>query len=144
LARLDRASIYLLIAGTYTPFVLLALRGSPRATVMWVIWAGAVAGVLASTVRAHSSPWMSTSLCVVLGWIGGFVLPELLHGAGVAAVVLAIIGGALYSLGGMVYATRRPDPAPRIFGFHEVFHTLTIAAFATQYVAVSLVIYPLG
>jgi hemolysin III len=141
LRRLDHASIYLLIAGTYTPFALLALGGDARTAVMWAVWGGASVGVLAAVLCAHGPRWISTSLCILLGWVAAFVMPELLRGAGVAAVVLAIVGGGLYSLGGLVYATRRPDPAPRVFGFHEVFHALTIAAFATQYVAVSLVVY---
>ena len=144
LARADRATIYLLIAGTYTPFALLALRGDPRTAVLCTIWAGASIGVLASALWARAPRWLATALCIPLGWIAVFVLPELVHGAGVAAVVLAIVGGALYSLGGLVYATRRPDPAPRVFGFHEVFHALTVAAFCAQYVAVSLVVYPAG
>jgi len=144
LRRLDHASIYLLIAGTYTPFALLALSGDARAAVMWAIWVGASVGVLASVLWTHAPRWVSTSLCILLGWIAVFVLPELLRGAGAAAVALAIAGGALYSLGGLVYAARRPDPAPRVFGFHEVFHALTIAAFVTQYVAVSLVVYLAG
>jgi len=144
LARLDHANIYLLIAGTYTPFALLALSGDTRAAVMWAIWGGASVGILASVLWAHPPPWLSTSFCILLGWIAVFVLPELLRGAGVAAVSLAIAGGALYSLGGLVYAARHPDPAPRVFGFHEVFHAFTIAAFVTQYVAVSLVVYRAG
>jgi hemolysin III len=141
LGRVDRAAIYLLIAGTYTPFALLALHGDPRAAVLWTVWAGASAGIVASVLWARAPRWLSTALCIPLGWIAVFVLPGLVRGAGVTAVVLAIVGGALYSLGGLVYAARRPDPAPRVFGFHEVFHALTIAAFGAQYVAVSLVVY---
>jgi hemolysin III len=141
LARVDRATIYLLIAGTYTPFALLALRGNPRAAVLWVVWGGAWAGMIASVAWGHPPRWLSTALCIPLGWMALFVLPDLVRGAGTAAVALAIAGGALYSLGGLVYAARRPDPAPRVFGFHEVFHALTIAAFGAQYVAVSLVVY---
>jgi hemolysin III len=141
LRRLDHASIYLLIAGTYTPFALLALQGGARQAVLAAVWGGASVGALASVLWARAPRWVSTSLCVALGWIAAFVLPQLVRGAGVAAVVLAIVGGALYSVGGLVYAVRYPDPAPRVFGFHEVFHSLTVAAFATQYVAVSLVVY---
>jgi len=141
LARLDRATIYLLIAGTYTPFALLALDGHPRAAVLAGVWGGACAGVAATVIWRHPPPWLFTALCIALGWIGAFVLPELVRGAGVGAVVLVIVGGALYSLGGLVYATRRPDPAPRVFGFHEVFHALTIVAFGAQYVAVALVVH---
>jgi hemolysin III len=144
LARVDRSTIFVLIAATYTPFALLALRGDPQMGLLGVVWGGASAGVLASVLWGHPPRWVFTSLCVLLGWVGAFFLPELLRGAGVAAVVLVVVGGGLYSLGGLVYAARRPNPAPRVFGFHEVFHALTIAAFATQYVAVSLVVYLAG
>jgi hemolysin III len=141
LKRLDHANIYLIIAGTYTPFALLALGGGAQAAILWCVWGGAVAGMLFNLAWLHATRWLTTPLYLLLGWAAVFAMPELLRGAGVAAVVLAIVGGALYSAGGVVYATRRPDPLPRVFGFHEVFHALTIAAFATQYVAVSLVVY---
>lgn len=144
LKRLDHAGIYLIIAGTYTPFAVLALNGRMRAAILWAVWGGAAAGVAMHLVWVRPPAWVTTPLYVGLGWIAAFAIPELLAGAGVAAVVLAIVGGALYTAGGVVYATRRPDPAPTVFGYHEVFHALTLAAFATQYVAVSMVVYGAG
>jgi hemolysin III len=141
LKRLDHCNIYLMIAGTYTPFVALALTGTTRAALLWCVWGGAAAGVALHLAWAEPPVWLTTPLYIGLGWIVALAIPELLRGAGVAAVVLAIVGGGLYTAGGVVYATRRPDPFPAVFGFHEVFHLLTVAAFATQYVAVSLVVY---
>lgn len=141
LRRLDHSLIYLVIAGTYTPVAVLALEGGAREAVLWTVWVGALAGAISRVLWVCAPRWVHVPLYVVLGWMAALVLPELLRGAGVAAVVLVIVGGALYTLGGLVYALGRPDPAPRVFGFHEVFHALTIAAFATQYVAISLVTY---
>ncbi|HSJ73951.1 MAG TPA: hemolysin III family protein [Miltoncostaeaceae bacterium] len=144
LKRLDHGNIYLIIAGTYTPFAVLALSGPLRATILWAVWGGAAAGVAMHLFWVRPPVWLTTPLYVGLGWIPAFAIPDLLTGAGVAAVVLAIVGGGLYTAGGLVYAARWPDPAPSVFGYHEVFHTLTIAAFATQYVAVSMVVYGAG
>jgi hemolysin III len=144
LKRLDGAGIYLIIAGTYTPFAVLALEGPMQAAILWTVWGGAAAGAALHLLWVRPPVWLTTPLYVGLGWIAAVAIPELLAGAGVAAVVLAIVGGALYTAGGVVYATRRPDPAPAVFGYHEVFHALTIAAFTTQYVAVSMVVYGAG
>jgi hemolysin III len=141
LKRLDHANIYLIIAGTYTPMTLLCLQGAWRVTVLVVIWGGALAGVLFRVLWVHAPRWLYTALYVALGWVAVFGLPQFLHGAGLAAFVLIIVGGLLYSLGGLVYGLRRPNPSPRWFGFHEIFHALTVAAFMAQYVAVSLVTY---
>jgi hemolysin III len=144
LKRLDGAGIYLIIAGTYTPFAVLALEGPMQAAILWTVWGGAAAGAALHLLWVRPPVWLTTPLYVGLGWIAAVAIPELMAGAGIAAVVLAIVGGALYTAGGVVYATRRPDPAPAVFGYHEVFHALTIAAFTTQYVAVSMVVYGAG
>jgi hemolysin III len=144
LRRVDHANIYLIIAGTYTPFAVLALDGMTRVTVLAVIWTGALAGVIFRTTWLGAPRLLYTSLYIGLGWVAVFVMPQFVAGAGVAATVLVIVGGALYSAGGVVYALRRPDPSPRWFGFHEVFHACTLAAYIAQYVAVSLVVYRAG
>jgi hemolysin III len=145
LARLDHVSILLMIAGTYTPLVVLALRGRIRLAVLAVIWGGAAAGILARLIwRPIWRPaprWLITSLFIALGWVALFVLPQLLRGAGALVLALILAGGIMYSLGAVVYARKRPDPSPRWFGFHEVFHAATILAYLTQYAAVSLVVY---
>ena len=144
LKRLDHANIYLIIAGTYTPFAILSLTGAAQLAVLTVVWTGALAGVVFRFGWITAPRWLYTSLYVLLGWIAVFVIPQLLHGAGAAAFTLIVIGGALYTAGGIVYALRKPDPFPRSFGFHEVFHALTIAAYTSQYIAVSLVTYRLA
>jgi hemolysin III len=148
LARLDHVSILLMIAGTYTPLVVLGLRGWTRVSVLAVIWGGAVAGIVARLIwRTTWRPaprWLITSLFAALGWVALFVLPQLLRGAGALVLALILAGGLLYSLGAVVYARKRPDPSPRWFGFHEVFHAATILAYLTQYAAVSLVVYRLA
>lgn len=141
LRRIDHANIYLIIAGTYTPFALLALDGAARAAVLGTVWTGAVAGVLFRVLWIDAPRMLYTGLYLALGWTAVFVLPQLLEGAGVVAVALVAVGGVLYSVGGVVYGVRRPDPSPRWFGYHEVFHALTLAAYAAQYAAVSIVVY---
>ncbi len=141
LRRFDHANIYLIIAGTYTPFALLALHGAARTAVLSVIWIGAAAGVLFRILWVGAPRWLYTALYVGLGWVAAAFMPQLLDGAGVAALVLVCVGGLLYSMGGLVYGLRRPDPSPRWFGFHEVFHAFTVAAYVAQYIAVSFVVY---
>ena len=145
LARLDHMSILLLIAGTYTPLAALALRDWTRLTVLAVIWAGAAGGILAQLIwRPGWRPaprWLSTSLFIALGWVAVFVLPQVLRTAGALVLALILAGGIMYSLGAVVYARKRPNPSPRWFGFHEVFHAATILAYLTQYAGVSLIVY---
>jgi hemolysin III len=145
LGRLDHMSILLLIAGTYTPLAALALRGWARLTVLAVIWAGAAGGIVAKLIwRPTWRPaprWLSTSLFIALGWVALFVLPQLLRTAGALVLALILAGGIMYSLGAVIYARKRPNPSPRWFGFHEVFHAATILAYLSQYAAVSLIVY---
>jgi len=145
LARLDHVSILLMIAGTYTPLAVLALGGWTRLCVLAFIWGVTVTGMLARLIwRTAWRPaprWLITSLFIALGWVAMSVLPQLLRGAGVLVLALILAGGIMYSLGALVYSRKRPDPSPRWFGFHEVFHAATILAYVTQYAAVSLVVY---
>ncbi|MFD9940615.1 hemolysin III family protein [Nonomuraea sp. NPDC059023] len=141
LRRFDHANIYLIIAGTYTPFALLALSGAARIAVVSVIWGGALMGVLFRVFWMGAPRWLYTVLYLALGWAAIFVMPQLLEGAGLAAVVLVAVGGVFYSAGAIVYGLRRPDPSPAWFGFHEVFHAFTLAAYLVQYIAVSIVVY---
>ena len=138
LRRLDHSLIYVLVAGTYTPFALLVLAPALGWTILGVVWAGALAGVLVSLVWIDAPRWLSAVLYVALGWVAIVVLPQLWDRAGVMAVALLATGGVLYTLGAVVYARRRPDPSPRVFGYHEVFHVLVIAAAAVQFAAVAL------
>ena len=150
LRRFDHSNIFVLIAGSYTPFSLLLLHGTQRVVLLVVVWAGAVLGV-GFRVFWNSAPrWLYTPIYLALGWAAVFFLPDFFSGAkqlglgvGIATFVLICAGGALYTLGGVVYGFQRPDPWPRWFGFHEVFHTFTILAFVAHYVGVSLATYSL-
>jgi hemolysin III len=141
LRRLDHADIYLIIAGTYTPFAVLALPRTEGLVLLSIVWTGALVGAAFRLLWSGAPRWLTTALYVVVGWVAVFFLPDLIDGAGVPAVVMIVIGGILYTLGAIVYATKRPNPSPTTFGFHEVFHLLTVAAFATHYVAVWLVVH---
>ncbi|MCW2668527.1 MAG: DNA-binding protein [Frankiales bacterium] len=145
MARLDHSMIFVLIAGTYTPFSVLLLHGFLQWLVLGVVWGGALAGILlrlaSGTVFRHPPRWVFVVVYMALGWVAVGVIPELLSAGGVAVFVLVAVGGLLYTLGAVVYARKKPDPSPRWFGFHEVFHAFTLAAFATHYIAVSLAVY---
>jgi hemolysin III len=144
LKRLDHANVYLMIAGTYTPVAVLALRGDARMAVLVIVWTGAAVGVAFRLLWVEAPRWLYTPLYLVLGWVAAFFVPQLIRGAGPAAFGLILSGGLLYTLGGLAYGLRWPDPSPRWFGFHEVFHALTVAAYAAQYVAVSMIAYDLA
>ncbi|WP_017536647.1 PAQR family membrane homeostasis protein TrhA [Nocardiopsis halophila] len=144
LRRMDHANIYLIIAGTYTPFVVLVLQDPLRTAMTALIWGGAVAGVLFKMFWLNAPRWLSTALYLAIGWVAVLFVPQLVHGLHPAAWILVLAGGLLYSAGAVVYGLKRPDPAPRWFGFHEVFHSLTIAAYVCHYIAVSMVVYAQG
>ncbi len=137
LRRLDHAMIYAVIAGTYTPFGTLALSGSLRVAVLAVVWAGALAGIVVAFAWPHRPDWVEAVGAVALGWIGIVVLPQLVEAVGVTAVGLVLAGGLLYTAGSLVYARRRPDPIPAVFGYHELFHALVVVAAACQYAAIA-------
>jgi hemolysin III len=141
LRRFDHANIFLLIAGSYTPFTLLLLHGRDRVVLLTVVWAGAAAGVAFRLLWSDAPRWLYTPVYVALGWAAVFYVGDFVRNASASVLALMAAGGALYTLGGLVYGVRRPNPSPRWFGFHEVFHALTIAAFATHYVGVSIATY---
>ena len=143
LRRFDHANIFLLIAGSYTPFTLLLLHGTDRVVLLSVVWAGALLGVGFRVLWNDAPRWLYTPIYIALGWAAVFYFGDFVHSASTAVLVLMAVGGGLYTLGGLVYGLRRPNPFPRWFGVHEVFHTLTIAAFVTHYVGVSLATYSL-
>jgi hemolysin III len=143
LRRLDHSSIFLLIAGSYTPFTLLLLEGSERATLLAIAWGGALLGILFRLFWVGAPRWLYTPIYIALGWAAVFYFPAFFESASAAVISCLVVGGALYTVGGVIYGFRWPDPSPRWFGFHEVFHTLTIAAFVTHYVGVSIATYSL-
>lgn len=141
LKRLDHANIFVLIAGTYTPFAVLALHGETRIAVLAAVWGTALGGVLFRVLWVGAPRWSYVPLYLGLGWAAAFFVPQLLHGVGAASFTLLGVGGACYTAGGLIYAFKRPNPSPRWFGFHEVFHTLTVVGFVCQYIAASFVVY---
>jgi hemolysin III len=134
--RLDHAAIYLLIAGTYTPFGLLVLSGTWRVAILAVVWSGCLVAIVIKLAWVDAPRWVAAVLAVGFGWVGMLALPKLLA-AGVEAVVLVVIGGIFYTAGALVYALARPNPVPTVFGYHELFHALVIAAAACHYAAVA-------
>ncbi|MEV7991684.1 hemolysin III family protein [Streptomyces sp. NPDC086077] len=141
LRRLDHSNIFLIIAGTYTPLTLLLLPGSKGRWLLWGIWAAALAGIVFRVFWVGAPRWLYTPCYIAMGWAAVFFLPDFMRTGGIAVLVLVIVGGLLYSAGGVVYGFKRPNPSPRWFGFHEVFHSLTLAAFVVHYVGISLVAY---
>jgi len=142
LRRLDHSSIFLLIAGSYTPFALILLDGKTQNVLLAIVWGGAAAGVAFRIFWSHAPRWVYTPIYLALGWVSIFYVDDF-AGAGTAVITLIAVGGGLYTLGGLVYGFKKPDPFPTWFGFHEVFHTLTIAAFVCHYVAASIATYQL-
>lgn len=140
--RLDHSMIFVLIAGTYTPFALLVLRGAFALAILVAVWAGALIGVLLSLVWTNAPAWLRAANCVALGWVAVVALPQLATGLGVRGVTLVALGGLLYTLGAIVYAAKRPDPRPLVFGYHEVFHALVVIAAALQYSVIALWVAP--
>ena len=138
--RLDHSTIFLFIAASYTPFALLCFTGATRWLLIVFPWVGAVVGMLLELVWIESPRWLKALAYLSVGWVGVVAAPQLFSSVGVGGSVLVIVGGGLYTLGALVYATRWPDPLPRVLGFHEVFHLLVVAAAVTQFVAVSLVV----
>jgi hemolysin III len=138
--RLDHSMIFVFIAGTYTPFALLAFDGAMRWVVLVAVWVGALLGLLLELVWIDSPRWLRATAYLAVGWVGIVMVPQLFSGIGIPGAVLVLIGAALYSLGAVIYATKWPDPFPLTLGFHEIFHLLVVVAAVSQFVAVSLVV----
>lgn len=137
--RLDHSMIFVLIAGTVSPVALLVLENPLRTVLLAVVWGGAGVGVVLNLVWPSAPRWLATAIYLLVGWAGALALPQLAAYA-TSALVLLAVGGVLYTVGAVVYATQKPDPAPAIFGFHEIFHALTVAAAALHFVAVGIVV----
>jgi hemolysin III len=141
LARLDHAGVYLLIAGTYTPFGLLVMSRGWAVPVLSIVWSGAVVAILLKLFWVRAPKWLSAAIGLSLGWIGVAAFSQLLK-VGVIGLLLVGAGGLLYSAGAIVYARRRPDPAPSVFGYHELFHVFTLAAAGCQFAAIAFFVLP--
>jgi hemolysin III len=135
--RIDHAGIYMLIAGTYTAVGLVSLHGVLQDTVLGIVWVGALMATLVKFCWVESPKWLSVVIGVSLGWVGVAAIPQVEQSAGLAAVALLAAGGVVYTAGAIVYIRRRPDPVPAVFGYHELFHALTLVAIACQYVAIA-------
>ncbi|QNN54962.1 hemolysin III family protein [Nocardioides mesophilus] len=143
LTRIDHASIFLLIAGSYTPFSLMLLEGTDRVVLLCIAWGGAAIGIAFRLFVPDAPRWVYTPVYIALGWASVFFAGDFARYPGTAVVVLLALGGFLYTLGAVVYGFRRPNPVPQWFGFHEVFHFLTVVAFAAHYAGVSIAAYSL-
>jgi hemolysin III len=140
--RLDHSMIFFLIAGTYTPFALLVLNGPLADAILVVVWAGAIAGAIVETIWIDHPKWVAALIYVSLGSVAAVAFPQLWLDMGVTGTLLVAGGGLLYMAGAIVYATQRPDPNPRVFGYHEIFHALVIAAAAAHFTAIAFFALP--
>jgi len=140
--RLDHSMIFFLIAGTYTPFALLVLDGPLADAILLVVWVGAIAGALVEMVWIEHPKWVAALIYLSLGWVAVISFPELWSSMGTTGTLLVAAGGLLYTTGAVVYAIQRPNPNPRVFGYHEIFHLLVIAAAAAHFAAVAFFALP--
>jgi hemolysin III len=140
--RLDHTMIFFLIAGTYTPFCLLVLDGALAVAILCAVWGGALAGIVLNLVWIDSPKWITALVYISVGWVAIVAFPDLISELGFAAVALLAGGGVLYTFGAVVYARKRPDPSPAVFGYHEIFHALVIAAAALQYAVIAFYVLP--
>jgi hemolysin III len=138
--RLDHSMIYVLIAGTYMPFGILVLRAPWSIVVLGLVGGGAIAGILIQVFAFHRLRVVSSALYIVLGWTVLLAAPQIVRGLPVSALVSLVVGGLLYTGGAIVLAAKRPNPSPRVFGYHEVFHLSTVIAAVCHYAAVLLVV----
>ncbi|GAB3649898.1 hemolysin III family protein [Streptomyces sparsus] len=141
LRRLDHANIFLIIAGSYTPLTIMLVDGARGQALLWGIWIAAAAGIAFRVFWVGAPRWLYTPCYIAMGWAAVFFLPDFLQAGGLAVLICVVVGGLLYSIGGVVYGIKRPNPSPGWFGFHEVFHSLTLAAFVVHYVGISLAAY---
>ncbi|TDE09104.1 PAQR family membrane homeostasis protein TrhA [Jiangella asiatica] len=144
LRRLDHANIFLIIAGTYTPFTVLVLPDGQAQLLLSLVWAGALLGVGFRVLWVSAPRWLYVPIYLALGWAAVFWLPQFASNGGAAVVTLIIVGGLMYTVGAIVYGTQRPNPSPRWFGFHEVFHAFTLAGFASHHVGIWLAAFGVG
>jgi hemolysin III len=140
--RLDHSMIFVLIAGTYTPFALLVMHGGLARTVLIVVWAGAIGGTILNVFWVRAPKVVTASVYIALGWVAVAAMPQMTRAIGAVGVGLIIFGGVLYTAGAVIYAVQRPNPVPGVFGYHEVFHALVVAAAAAHFAAVAAYALP--
>ncbi len=139
--RMDHSMIFIFIAGTYTPLCVLLLEPRPATIMLALVWGGALGGVALKLMWPHAPRWVSAPLYLALGWVAVAMLPDILHAGGVSALVLLIVGGAIYSIGAVSYALRRPNPWPTVFGHHEFFHACTLVAATCHHIAIYFALF---
>ena len=142
--RLDHSMIFCLIAGTYTPFALLVLHGGLATAILAGVWGGALAGIVLNLIWVDAPKWVTAFVYVALGWVAVAALPDLASALGVTAIALIGAGGVLYTAGAVIYALRRPNPVPAVFGYHEIFHLLVIVAASLHYAVIAFAVLPRG
>ena len=142
--RLDHSMIFLLIAGTLTPFALLVLHGAFATAILIAVWAGAAVGIVVELIWVEAPKWVATAVYVGVGWIGAVAFPAIAVDAGIGAAVLIATGGVLYTTGAVIYARESPDPNPAVFGYHEIFHVLVLAAATAHFAAIAIYALPAG
>ena len=140
--RVDHTGIYAMIAGSYTPVGLLVLRDEWRWLVLGIVWSGAALATLLKLVWVAAPKWLAAVIAIALGWVGVFALPQIANRVSLTACLLLVGGGLAYTAGGLVYACRRPDPIPSLFGYHELFHALVLLAVGLQYASIAFFILP--
>jgi hemolysin III len=140
--RVDHAGVFVLIAGSYVPYGILVLEGTWRLSLLGIVGAGAIGGIALRLVWLEAPTWISAVLAILLGWVALVALPQVVAATAWPVLVLLLVGGGLYTLGGVVYAARKPDPVPAVFGFHELFHVLTVLAAACHFGAVAFFVLP--
>ena len=143
LRRMDHTNIFLIIAGTYTPLSVMLLDAPTSRTLLIIVWSGALAGLLMRVFWLNAPRWLYTPIYVALGWVAVWFLPDFAEAGGSAILWLVIAGGIAYTVGAVVYGLKRPNPSPRWFGFHEIFHTLTVVGYVCHFVAVTIATYDL-
>jgi hemolysin III len=142
MAVLDHTMIYALIAGTYTPFALLVLRPGWSMPVLVAVWTAALIAGGAKIFWRNAPPWVAAVVCITIGWSALVVFPQIVARIGVVGASLLVAGGVAYTVGAVVYARRRPDPFPRTFGYHEIFHALVVIAVSCQFATVAFFVLP--
>jgi hemolysin III len=142
--RLDHSMIFVLIAGTYTPFAVLVLSGTVQDVVLAGVWAGAGAGIVFTLLWVHAPKWLTATAYITLGWFSLIALPQIVERRGAGSLALLAAGGVAYTAGAVIYALRRPDPRPAVFGYHELFHVLVVVAALAHFVAVAAYAVPAG
>jgi hemolysin III len=141
--RLDHSAIFLAIAGAYTPVMAVALHGWQKVVVLCAAWGGTVVGMTLEWLPIHVPRPLFTAVYVIVGWSAAVAFPQLLRSLGGAGFGLVLGGGVLYTVGAVVYALKRPDPWPRVFGFHEIFHLFTVAGAGCHLAAIAFYVVPL-